>query len=460
MSFFLSCGSSSDFSDDVPTNSPPVVSRLDPTTGPVGTEVTIYGLGFSYVAPTNIITMGTGGAVADSYAILSNPTADEIETLTFAVPAGLAPGAYPGRSFGARNTKQLGRGIHGDAMTEFSKERLSKMFGEILGRAALVQEVVKLHGDASYRTYYRAVLDDKKSYILMQMPEGRASASEEITNFNGSHKELPFINVARFLKDHGVNVPAVHRYFEDDHIMILEDLGDNLMAKIVETAGEGVRKIWYERAIDLLVELQKKTSVSHKFECVALQRSFDATLLNWEFDHFLEYGIEERLSRKMAAADRDLFVNQTRNISDAIPKLPYGFTHRDFQSRNILIVNNELYLIDFQDALLGPAAYDLVSLLRDSYVKLSEKVSGELIDYYCGKKGLDLELFRREFDLVTCQRKLKDAGRFVYIDRVKKNPNFLKYIPTSLGYVKSAFERLPEYSVLYDMLKKYVPEWN
>jgi len=337
---------------------------------------------------------------------------------------------------------------------------LDEMIRHATGEASPLKEVKKLHGDASYRTYSRAILENGRTFILMQMPAGRASASEEITNFNGTHKELPFINVACFLKSHGIKVPAVHRYYEDDHIMIIEDLGDNLMAKIVEKGSDDVRRNWYKRAIELLVELQKKTSVSHKFECVALQRSFDATLLNWEFDHFLEYGVGERLDKEMSDTDREIFLKETRKVSDAISKLPYGFTHRDFQSRNILIVRDNLYLIDFQDALLGPAAYDLVSLLRDSYVELPPDLLDELILFYCEKKSADPETFRREFDLVTCQRKLKDAGRFVYIDRMKKNPDFLKYIPVSLGYVKSAFERLPEYRQLYEVLKKYVPEWK
>lgn len=343
-------------------------------------------------------------------------------------------------------------------MTEFSKERLDAMLKEAIGPEVTLRDVMRLHGDASYRTYSRATLNDGRTFVLMQMPKGKASASEEITNFNGTHKELPFINVARFLKGCGILVPAIHHYFEDDHVMILEDLGDNLMARLVEKGTDDVRRAWYKRAIELLVAIQKGTAKSDRSECVALQRSFNETLLNWEFDHFLEYGIEARLGLKMTKEDQKLFFDLTRKISKQIASLPYGFTHRDFQSRNILIVRDELYLIDFQDALLGPAAYDLVSLLRDSYVELSPKLLEELIAFYCEKKGV--ESFRHEFDLVTCQRKLKDAGRFVYIDRVKKNPNFLKYIPTSLSYVRGALEGLPEYRELYEVLKKYVPEWR
>ena len=345
-------------------------------------------------------------------------------------------------------------------MTELSKDRLENMLQSAMGVDASVKDITKLHGDASYRTYYRAVLDNGKTYILMQMPAEKASVSEEITNFNGTHKELPFLNVARYLSRHGIHVPLVHHYFEENHLMILEDLGDHLMARIVEPGDETVRRQWYKRAIELLVTLQEKTAKSDPSECVALERSFDQTLLNWEFDHFLEWCVEARLGLKMSEEDHAYFVSQTRKISQVISELPCGFTHRDFQSRNILIVKDELYLIDFQDALLGPAAYDLVSLLRDSYIKLSPTLLDELIAFYCEKRKREATSFRHEFDLVTCQRKLKDAGRFVFIDRVKKNPNFLKYIPTSLGYVKQALERLPEYQSFYEMLKKYVPEWK
>lgn len=91
----FSCGGKSTGFDDVPTGVTPIVSRVDPASGPAGTQVTIYGMGFSIAAPTNVVAMGDEGASADSYSILADPTAEEIETLTFTVPAGLAAGDYP-----------------------------------------------------------------------------------------------------------------------------------------------------------------------------------------------------------------------------------------------------------------------------------------------------------------------------------------------------------------------------
>jgi len=93
---FASCGGGSgDFPDDVPTGAPPVVSRLDPTSGAAGSTATVFGLGFSIAAPINIIIMGATGASAETYSMLPNPTGSEIESLTFTVPANLVPGVYP-----------------------------------------------------------------------------------------------------------------------------------------------------------------------------------------------------------------------------------------------------------------------------------------------------------------------------------------------------------------------------
>ena len=347
----------------------------------------------------------------------------------------------------------------------------------------VIEKTVKLHGDASYRVYSRVFLKDGTTKIIMQMPQGKSSASEEITNFKGPHKEPPFININRFLASLGLPVPKIYRYDKDARQIILEDIGNDLLIKFVENADNEIREKWYEKAIDLMVEMQRRTALcAEKEKCVAMQRSFDATLLNWEFDHFREYLIEERQGKKMATADRRLFEEITRKITKEILKVPYCFTHRDFQSKNLMVRGgNSFVLIDFQDALLGPCVYDLVALLRDSYVELDWEMVEKLVEYYCkhnphrpplpattasaGREKGGQGGGKSSFHLVTLQRKMKDAGRFVYIDRVKKNPNFLRYIPTTLKYIKNAFEQAniltnQHTNILFEMLKTYVPEFK
>ena len=332
-------------------------------------------------------------------------------------------------------------------------EKLERLLGKKIG------DLTKLHGDASYREYYRANLKEGGSVIVMQLPKGKSSVSEEITNFKGTHSELPFINVQKCLLSCGLPVPQILCYSEADRIIVLEDLGDELFIKKVVHADKTAKIRLYKQALDLLVSLQHKTQNAVQ-DCVAIQRSFDATLLNWEFDHFREYLIEERLGQKMKKEDRALFEKLTRKITDRIIGFPKLFTHRDFQSKNLIVrEDGSLFMIDFQDALIGPYVYDLVALLRDSYVELKDEVLEELIKYYAVKKGIsDLKTLMSDFDLMTLQRKMKDAGRFIYIDRVKKNPNFLQYLPTTLKYVKEALEKTDKSFLA--MLGRYVPEFK
>lgn len=338
------------------------------------------------------------------------------------------------------------------------RDRLNILLTE-LGRPPAT-ELSQLHGHASYRTYYRARLADGSSLIVMAMPAGKSSASEEITNIAVQPTELPFINVARALAAVELPVPHILHFSDADNWLLLEDLGDALLATVVTGADWPTQQIWYQRAIDLLIEWQTKAVRMRLNECVALQRSFDATLLNWEFDHFREYGIEARSGVKLPENFLKAFELQTRKLTDLILEMPYGLTHRDFQSRNLMIHNERLYLLDFQDALRGPYIYDLVALLRDSYVELPIEGVEELVQYYAAKTGRDPKVALRDFHRMTVQRKLKDAGRFVYIDRVKGNPDFLQFIPSSLRYVKSALARIPEGDALFALLRPQVPEWQ
>ena len=152
---------------------------------------------------------------------------------------------------------------------------------------------------------------------------------------------------------------------------------------------------------------------------------------------------------------------------------PHVFCHRDYHSRNLMVNGPRLGVIDFQDALMGPVTYDLASLLRDSYIALDERFIDRLITRY--REGMcqelsssqytpmsldDSQAFRRLFDITSVQRNLKAAGRFVYIDRVKGNPNFLASIPQTLKNVHANLDKYPEFRRLRAHLSPYIPEWQ
>ena len=132
------------------------------------------------------------------------------------------------------------------------KEELEQWLG------APVEEVKKLFGDASYRTYYR-VRSAHRSFVLMELPEGKLSASEEITNLASKPSEMPFLNVQRFLKNLNVSVPTIEKYSETHRWVLLEDLGDTKLFDLVAKTDEKTLLSWYQKALDLLIELKNKT---------------------------------------------------------------------------------------------------------------------------------------------------------------------------------------------------------
>lgn len=321
------------------------------------------------------------------------------------------------------------------------------------------KKLQKLHGDASYRQYFRWSVADGRNFIVMQMPEGKASVSEEITNFKGKAEELPFLNVQHFLQSCELPVPQVFFYDHSTRLMLLEDLGEVQFYDCVAGRNPTEQDLWYNKAIELLVRFQETTAAKRDADCVCWKRSFDANLLNWEFDHFREYGLEAR-GAKLSGAEKNNFEKITRQITAEILQFPQTLVHRDFQSRNLMVRHKELTLIDFQDALVGPYVYDLVALTRDSYVILSPEQVALACKKYAELSGHDFKKVQHDHALLTLQRKLKDAGRFVFIDQVKKNSNYLQYFPSSISYVKHALHFAPQYVQLAELLEKHVPEWN
>lgn len=319
--------------------------------------------------------------------------------------------------------------------------------------------VRKLKGDASNRSYYR--VGEGPSVVVMVMPK-EATKSEEKTK-GAAPAELPFVNVHRYLSQLGVRVPAIHRYDPAEGLMILEDLGDVTFEAALLSDPASKERL-YSRAIDLLAKLRARAERTLDASCLAFTREFDTDLYDWELHHFREWGLEARYEKIPTPPDRERLDTIFKDIARRLDAEPKGFTHRDYQSRNLMMKDREMVVIDFQDALQGPRQYDLVALLRDSYVQLDRPFIEQMLDRYldayaaAGGERLDRARFVEVFDLLTVQRKLKDAGRFEYIARVKKNPGFLPYVEPSLGYVKAALERIPGLAELQSLLARYVPE--
>jgi len=336
---------------------------------------------------------------------------------------------------------------------------LNRALVELYGEPLPSTHVTKLRGDASTRSYFRvqvptAPAGTPASVIVMQLPDNAFQSDEGGQQPNGAR--LPFLEVAELLASKGLPVPSVYVEDLDRGIIVLEDLGDlTFEQQLRHTPREEWPRL-YEGAIDLLADLHERCADLPATSIVS-QRSFGRELLEWELDHFREWGLEALLG-PLDAAQTATLREASASIVREIEAMPYGFVHRDYQSKNLMVGSTgALTLIDFQDALLGPRVYDLVALLCDSYVSLDLELQEPMIDRYAALRRIDPGPLHREFWHVTLHRKLKDAGRFIYIDRVRKNPNFLQWYPQSLVYVGRATSQIPTLAGLERVLGATIP---
>jgi aminoglycoside/choline kinase family phosphotransferase len=302
-------------------------------------------------------------------------------------------------------------------------------------------DATPMPGGASTRRYYRVALPSGRSVVGMFVPEG--AKPEEVQRAHEGAR-WPFLEVRDLLADRGVDVPAVLAEDTAHGWLLIEDLGDDTLANwLVRHPDE--KPALYTRAVtDLARAHQALALASLPAGCVVAARAFDYELLRWEIEHFREWGLDAR-DKPLADADVAVWDRLADRLARRVAELPRGFVHRDYQSRNLMFRGGRLVWIDFQDALLGPRVYDLVALLNDSYQAFDRPfVEARLGEYARAASLSDAEraALVLEFDVVTVQRKLKDAGRFVFIDVKKHNPSFLKFVTPTIQKVGATLTRL------------------
>lgn len=306
--------------------------------------------------------------------------------------------------------------------------------------------VTPMPGGASTRRYFRVELQDGSSAVAMFVPDARP---EEVTTAGTETARWPFLEVAALLAERGVRVPVIHGESCDEGLLLIEDLGEETLAVFLESSPDRRAEI-YTAAVTDLARAQRALGDLPEGSVVRT-RAFDEALLRWELDHFREWGLDA-VGKALPAGELAAWNAVADRLARRIAGWPRGFVHRDYQSRNLMVKRRdgdeaELVWIDFQDALLGPGVYDLVALLNDSYQTFDRAFQEARLDEYGAAWGLGAEgreQLGREFDVLTVQRKLKDAGRFVFIDRVKKNPSFLQYFDPSIAKVRGALARLSD----------------
>ncbi|MGE9745234.1 phosphotransferase [Bdellovibrio bacteriovorus] len=305
-------------------------------------------------------------------------------------------------------------------------------------------KVFSLAGDASNRRYYR-VVQDNQSWVLMRWEP------YDPNNY-------PFLSVLNHFAKNGVHVPTVVAQSPQEGLMLLEDLGDlTLERKFWESQSQEASLEFYQMAVDEIVKIHHPATLD-KSDCTAFKIEFNTEKFLWEMNYgkdnllsgVLKFPFGESLNKEIT----DIFVD----ISSRLDKEPKRIAHRDYHSRNLMIKLDQMSVIDFQDARLGPIQYDLVSLMRDSYVDMNDSMARTLIDYYLERskaylpKDFSREQFDRIYELQSIQRCFKACGSFASFYHLRQDRRYLKYLSGTLRRVMKAINEFPEYKVFADVL--------
>ncbi len=308
-------------------------------------------------------------------------------------------------------------------------------------------KVVPLTGDASDRRYFRILVPNDASQVLAVHPGP--------VDFDA----LPFVNVAALLSAMPVPVPRILAQSNALGIMALQDLGDVTLQAHLGAASEAEHAALYRQAVTLIATLQRRGGELAAPRFVPYGIAFDTDKLMWELQFFLKHFLEAYRGAVLSGDARAALTGEFGTIAGELAAEPRVLCHRDYHSRNLMLHDGVLYLIDFQDARMGPDTYDLVSLLRDSYVDLTDQRVDELIAFFLALRGVgDAAAFRRRFDLMALQRNLKALGTFGYQAAARGNPVYIQYMARTLSHVRANLERYPRFGALRGLLAEHLEE--
>jgi len=296
-----------------------------------------------------------------------------------------------------------------------------------------------LAGDASFRRYLRLSYDNVTKIVMDAPPE-----KENIE---------PFIKVNQTLQSQGVRTPTIHAADITQGFLILEDFGDHLLLNTRNTKNQDSL---YQCAIDTLIQIQQCSTASLP--------TFNKTHMLNEMALFQEWFLDAYIELPITSTEKQLINATLMMIAERIENQPQVFIHRDYHSRNLMVLGDQfpfkLGVIDFQDAMHGPITYDLVSLIKDCYFKLSKTAYDQYLTFYHQQQPLIQEwtqaTLAKEVDICGLQRHLKVLGIFCRLYLRDHKPNYLHDLPLVMDYTMSCLKKYAEFKPFLQFMEKRV----
>ncbi len=289
--------------------------------------------------------------------------------------------------------------------------------------------------DASFRQYFRVTnLDNNKTYVVMDAPPDKEDCSA-------------FIQITALLRNAGVNAPEIIAMNRQQGFLLLEDLGST---HYLERLNNETAASLYSDAIDSLINMQKIN---------ATLPVYDKNLLQTELDLFETWYVNTHLGMQLNNEQKHLLDSSFTLLIENATQQPQVFVHRDYHSRNLMITdNNNPGVIDYQDAVIGPITYDLVSLFKDCYIEWPHDKIEYWLELYLYRlvpeNPITKQTFYRWFDLMGVQRHLKVLGIFSRLNYRDGKAQYLNDLPLTLKYITVSCEKHEELQPLKQLLKQ------
>ncbi len=332
-------------------------------------------------------------------------------------------------------------------MLERDKQKLTMNDKEILKyvkrrlQSQKISCIKKIKGDASNRIYYRAK-DNKKKLIIMD-------SELEKRNFNN------FIKYSKIFKKNRLEIPKIYEIDIKKRIIILEDVGNNL---IFDKASKNNFNKIYENAVLNILEIQKIKDRSI--------RNYKEEKYHSESQLFVEWVLEKYLNIKITNKDKKEFSKSLNYIIKAIDKKDKKLVHRDYHSKNLFFKNNNIIIIDYQDAVYGSPLYDLVSLLNDCYVDINEQKKDKFKKLFftnfndLNKFTLSYDEFLNNFNYVSVQRHMKASGIFCRLSIKYNRHNYLQFLNRTFNYIINSSNNYSKLKIINFYAKEAINKIN
>lgn len=303
-----------------------------------------------------------------------------------------------------------------------------------------VKNIKRLTGDASSRKYYRVTTSGKSLVVCLSEPLADGSKPQ-------------FVQVQKAFKENGVTVPEILDEDDARGYLLQEDLGDQtLLLALAKSDSIQTELKTYEAVLEELLRIHRIPATKYPNNSFTTL-SFDNEKLMWEMKFTVDLFLRKFLNNEIDSGKEQEILGMISPICEKLAQQDKVVTHRDFHSRNIMCINNEYKIIDFQDARMGVPQYDLVSLLEDCYYELDDETKAGLMESYrLNLPSLGITQSNDEFtylyDLMTFQRVFKALGSFAYIYRLRGDERYIKYIGFGFEKVKALLYKHKEFNDL------------